>query len=144
MKFGVTVSSPHVSPEVLDWIHRAMAERVKLALGQTGFQEVVAVQEAAAAELARLGEAAHAPAEAREPGAFAVAVMHGFGLDANYYDASDMAYLISEGLCALGVRVAEAVSGHEQDTAARWEHEVVPQLDQLKQEAARVFAGEPA
>lgn len=121
-----------------------MAERVKLALGQSGFQEVVAVQEAAAAELAQLGKAAHAPAEAREPAAFAVAVMRGFGLDPNYYEASDLSYLISEGLCALGVRVAEAVSGHEQDTAARWMREVVPQLEQLKQEAARVFAGEQA
>ena len=122
-------------------VHEALAVRVRLLLGQAGFDELLATQGRVSLALAQGAGHAHAPRGADGSLALAQAVVDAFELDPNYYDGSAMDFLVSEGLASAGLALADAVRGHEQDGRARWQSEVVPQLDRIEAFVVRVFDG---
>lgn len=128
-------------PAIRRSVHQALAARVRLLLGQTGFDELMDAQLRTAQALARGAW----PWHGKDPGAgmqaLAQAVLDAFGLDPVYYGGSSLDFIISEGLAAAGVEVAELIRGHEHDSLARWQAEVVPGLDRVEDFVVAVFDG---
>jgi hypothetical protein len=71
----------------------------------------------------------------------AQAVLEAFELDADYYAASDTAFIVSESLASAGLVLADLIAGHENDGSAKWQREVVPALDRVAQFVVSVFDG---
>jgi hypothetical protein len=71
----------------------------------------------------------------------AQALMQALELDPSYYVGSELEFVVLEGLCCAGLVLAEVVSGHEQDSRARWTAEVVPALDRVADFVASVLDG---
>ena len=127
------------SSQVKRLVHEALAARVGLLLGQTSFPELMAVQDRVSSTLARLAE--HKKAPSYGPAVQAQALMQALELDPAYYVASELEFVVLEGLCCAGLVLAEVVSGHEQDSRARWTTEVVPALDRVADFVASVLDG---
>lgn len=128
-------------PAIEDLVHQALAARVRLLLGQCDFEELLSVQLRVAQALAHGAWPCHG--RSRQAGAQALgqAALDAFGLDPVYYGGSSLEFILSEALAAAGVQLAEAVRGHEQDTRALWQAEVVPQLDRVADFVVRVMDG---
>ena len=127
------------SSQVKRLVHEALAARVSLLLGQTSFPELLAVQDRVSSTLARLAE--HKKAPSYGPAVQAQALMQALELDPAYYVGSELEFVVLEGLCCAGLVLAEVVSGHEQDSRARWTAEVVPALDRVADFVASVLDG---
>ena len=127
------------SSQVKRLVHEALAARVGLLLGQTSFPELLAVQDRVSSTLARLAE--HKKAPSYGPAVQAQALMQALELDPSYYVGSELEFVVLEGLCCAGLVLAEVVSGHEQDSRARWTAEVVPALDRVADFVASVLDG---
>lgn len=119
-------------------VHRALVARVRLLLGQSGFGPLLAEQEQVSLALARGAGAWHGKGGAQ---AMAQTVIDAFELDPFYYAASDLDFLISEGLASAGTALADAVRGHEADDRKTWQAQVVPQLDRVALFVVSVFEG---
>ena len=127
------------SSQIKRLVHEALAARVGLLLGQTSFPELLAVQDRVSSTLARLAE--HKKAPSYGPAVQAQALMQALELDPSYYVGSELEFVVLEGLCCAGLVLAEVVSGHEQDSRARWTAEVVPALDRVADFVASVLDG---
>lgn len=114
--------SPAPRAAIADLVHQALVARVRVLLGQSGFDELLAVQE-------------------RVSQALAQAVFQALELDPHYYGGSELGFIVSEGLTSAGLALAEAVRGHEADSRARWQAEVVPRLDRVAAFVVSVFEG---
>ncbi len=125
---------------VRDLVHAALVARVALLLGQAGFDRLLAEQERVAAALARGAWPAYGRGEAGQ-GAMAQAVIDAFELDPVYYAASELDFIVSEGLTSAGLALANMVSGHERDSLKVWQAQVVPGLDRVAQFVEMVFDG---
>ena len=127
------------SSQIKRLVHEALAARVGLLLGQTSFPELLAVQDRVSSTLARLAE--HKKVPSYGPAVQAQALMQALELDPSYYVGSELEFVVLEGLCCAGLVLAEVVSGHEQDSRARWTAEVVPALDRVADFVASVLDG---
>ncbi len=121
-------------------VHAALAARVRLLLGQTGFGPLLAEQERVALALARGACHVYGAGEVGQT-AMAQAVIDAFELDPVYYAASDLDFLVSEGLTSAGLALADVVRGHERDTRKAWQGQVVPRLDRVAEFVVSVFDG---
>lgn len=124
-----------------DLVHQALAARVRVLLGQIGFDELMSVQERVAQALAVGAWAWHGSDPEEGSQSLAQAVLDAFGLDGEYYGGSSLDFIVSEGLAAAGVQVAERVRGHEQASRAVWQTQVVPALDRIQAQVVSVFDG---
>ena len=124
-----------------DLVHQALAARVRVLLGQIGYEELMAVQERVAHALAEGAWHWHGSEPESAYQAMAQAVLDAFDLGGIYYSGSSLDYILSEGLAGAGMHVAEAIAGHEQDRPAAWAAQVVPQLDRIQAQVVSVFAG---
>ena len=124
---------------VIGLVHGALVARVSVLLGQSGFDHLLAVQEHAASALA--AAAGHGGSDSEASYALAQAVLEAFELDADYYAASDTAFIVSESLASAGLVLAHLIAGHENDGPAKWKREVVPALDRVAQFVVSVFDG---
>ena len=115
--------------------------RVRVLLGQSGFDELLLTQERVSLALARGAAALHARPGEDGGQALAQAVIDALDLDANYYNGTALDDLITEGLSSAGLVLAEAMRGHEQDSPARWQAQVVPQFDRVEAFLVSVFDG---
>lgn len=122
-----------------DLVHQALAARVRVLLGQIGFEELMAEQLRVAQALAQGAWPWHGSDPELAGQALAQAVLDAFGLDSVYYGGSSLDFLISEGLAAAGVQVAEVIRGHEQDSRRLWQAQVVPELDRIQAQVVAVF-----
>ncbi len=128
-------------PAIEKLVHQALVARVKLLLGQSDFEALMAEQLRVAQALARGAWPWHGPDVAHGSQALAQAVLDAFGLDPVYYGGSALDHIVSEALAAAGLHLADALRGHEQDDPATWQAEVVPQLDRILVWTAGVFGG---
>jgi len=119
-------------------VHRALVARVRLLIGQSGFDHLLDEQEQVSLALARGAGALHGKGGAQT---MAQAVIDAFELDPIYYAASDLDFLTSEGLTSAGMALADAVRGHEADDRKTWQSQVVPQLDRVASFVVSVFDG---
>lgn len=125
---------------VRDLVHAALVARVALLLGQAGFDRLLAEQDRVATALARGAWHAYGRGEAGQA-AMAQAVIDAFELDPLYYAASELDFIVSEGLTSAGLALAKMVSGHERDSLKVWQAQVVPGLDRVAQFVGMVFDG---
>lgn len=126
---------------VRDLVHQALVARVRVLLGQCDFDELIATQERVAQALAHGALHLHTSEGRDGAPAMAQAVLDAFGLDPVYYGDRELEFILSEGLAGAGVALAEVVRGHEQDSSARWQAEVVPELDRIEEFVVSVFDG---
>ena len=122
-------------------IHQVLRARVALLLGQIGFDELMPLQEQVALELARGALLWHGSEPQEGAQALAQAMVDAFGLDPLFYSASGLDYIVSEGLTSASLALADAVRGHERDSAQQWQQEVVPRLDRIAGFVVSVFDG---
>ena len=133
---------PALSPLAIEELVReALVARVRVLLGQSGFDELLAVQERVSQQLAEGAAPLHGADAFEGSQALAQAVIDGLGLDAGYYGGSTLDYIVSEGLTSVGVVLSELVRGHERDRRTRWAAEVVPALERVALFTASVFDG---
>lgn len=126
---------------VEELVHQALTARVQLLLGQTGFDELLAVQERVALALAQGAWPWHG-ADADSGGqALAEAMVRGLGMNPLYYSQSPLDFLISEALACVGLQLADAIAGHERDSRAAWRARVVPALNRIQAFAVSIFDG---
>jgi hypothetical protein len=121
-------------------VHAALVVRVSLLLGQSGFDRLLAEQERVATALARGAWPVYGQGEAGQA-AMAEAVMDAFALDPVYYAASELDFIVSEGLTSAGLALADVIRGHERDSRKTWQAQVVPGLDRVAQFVVMVFDG---
>jgi hypothetical protein len=125
---------------IRELVYAALVARVGLLLGQAGFDRLLAEQERVSTALARGARLAYGPGEAGYA-AMAEAVLDAFELDPVYYAASDLDFIVSEGLTSAGLALADAVRGHESDDRKTWQGQVVPRLDRVAEFVVSVFDG---
>ncbi len=125
---------------IRDLVHAALVVRVSLLLGQSGFDRLLAEQERVATALARGAWPVYGQGEAGQA-AMAEAVMDAFALDPVYYAASELDFIVSEGLTSAGLALADVIRGHERDSRKTWQAQVVPGLDRVAQFVVMVFDG---
>lgn len=125
---------------IRELVHAALSARVGLLLGQVGFDRLLAEQERVALALAKGARFLHGAGEAGGA-ALAQSVIEAFELDPVYYAASDLDFLVSEGLTSAGLALADAVRGHERDSCKAWQAQVVPRLDRVADFTVCVFDG---
>ena len=128
-------------PKVRALIHDALVARVRILLGQSGFDDLLSTQERVSLALARGASPLHARSNEDGGQALAQAVIDALGLDANYYNGTALDVLIVEGLSSAGLVLAEIIRGHEQDSRARWQAQVVPQFDRVEEFLVALFDG---
>ncbi len=126
-------------PAIEDLVHQALAARVRVLLGQTGYDELMDVQLRVAQALATGAWPWHAADPGSGVQSLAQAVLDAFGLDAVYYGGSSLEFIVSEGLTSAGLQLAEAIRGHEHDSRATWQAQVVPELDRIQAAVVSVF-----
>ena len=122
-------------------VRQALVARVRVLLGQSGYEELMAVQERVSLQLAEGAAALHGADPIEGSQALAQAVIDGLELDAGYYGGSTLDFIVSEGLTSVGVVLAELVRGHERDRRPRWSAEVVPGLERMALFTASVLDG---
>lgn len=128
-------------PQLRALVHQALAARVRLLLGQSDFDELLAVQVGVGQALAAGAWPWHAKTRDEGMQALAQAALEAFGLDPVYYGGSALDFIVCEALASAGTRLADAVRGHEGDSRADWLSQVVPQLQRIEDEAVAVFDG---
>lgn len=121
-------------------VHQALVARVSVLIGQSGYDHLLAEQERVSLALARGGPAFHGKGDEGVQ-ALAQAVIDAFELDPVYYAASDLDFLIAEGLTSAGLALADAVRGHERASRSSWERQVLPRLDEVAAFVVSVFDG---
>lgn len=126
-------------PAIEDLVHQALAARVRVLLGQIGYEELMAEQQRVAQALATGAWPWHGTDPEVGVQALAQAVLDAFGFDGEYYGGSSLDFIISEGLAAAGVQLAEVIRGHEQDRRATWQAKVVPELDRIQARVVSVI-----
>lgn len=121
-------------------VHEALAARVRVLLSQSSFDELLATQERVSQELAAGIAHLHAPfAEDAPP--LKQMVLEAFAMDASYYVSSSLDFIISDALVTAGLALADAVRGRESDSRARWQRNVVPELDRIEEFVVSVLDG---
>ena len=125
---------------IRELVHAALVARVRLLLGQTGFAPLLAEQERVALALARGARYVYGAGQAGQA-AMAQTLIDAFELDPVYYAASDLDFLVSEGLTSAGLALADAVRGHERDPRKAWQAQVVPRLNRVAAFVVSVFDG---
>lgn len=124
-----------------DLIHQALVARVRVLLGQIGYEELMDVQLRVAQQLAAGAWPWHGADLEAGVQSLAQAVLDAFGLDGEYYGGSSLDFIVSEGLAAAGVQLAEVIRGHEQDSRSAWQAKVVPELERIEAKVVSVFEG---
>lgn len=129
------------SQRIQKLVHEALAARVRVLLGQTGYDPLMATQIRVSQELSRLGAQVYAQTGHDGQQLLEHVVYRALSLDSVYYGGSELEFIVSEGLTSAGLSLAEAVRGHEHDDFDRWQAEVVPTLDAVQAFVVSVFDG---
>lgn len=69
------------------------------------------------------------------------AIVTYFNLDADYCEGEALSFILSEGFAAVGLQIGELLEGFQQDEAAEWERDALPQLVELHQFVNSVLMG---
>ena len=94
-------------PAIADLVHQALVARVRMLLGQSGFEELMATQERVSQALAVQGALSHSRDLDEGAQALAQAVLDAMEMDSVYYGGSDLSFIVSEGLTSAGLALGD-------------------------------------